>query len=93
MHLTPLVGSKVHSFDFCVTPLLVSNIDTFNHHDPAGGVNFELEESMFDPKGGVNLKLKEGTFDPTSGVKCILNASEESSLGLQPILAASLEAT
>ena len=65
----------------------------YQHHDPAGGVNFESEESMFDPKGGVNLQLKEGTFDPTSGVKCILNASEESSLGLQPILVASLEAT
>ena len=52
MHLTPLVGSKVHYFDFCVTPLLVSNIDTFNYLDPTGGVNIDTFNYL-DPAGGV----------------------------------------
>ena len=41
MHLTPLVGSKVHSFNFGVTPPLGSNIDTFDYDVPTGGVNID----------------------------------------------------
>ena len=64
MHLTPLVGSKVHYFDFCVTPLLVSNIDTSNHHDPAGGVKDESFPFInLTPPAG-SSKSEESSFLP-----------------------------